>query len=104
MSQARRHFDEELEELKGRLLAMGGLAEDRLRMAMRALVARDRDTLADVIAGDSRIDDLQIEIDNRCFMLLALQQPVAVDLRSIVSMIKINADLERVGDFAVNIG
>ena len=63
MSQAHRHFDEDLEELKGRLLAMGGLAEDRLRMAMRALVARDRDTLADVIAGDSRIDDLQIEID-----------------------------------------
>jgi phosphate transport system protein len=104
MSQARRHFDEELEELKRRLLAMGGLAEERLRIAVRALVDRDRDRLADVIAGDSRIDDLQIEIDNRCFMLLALHQPVAVDLRTVVSMIKINADLERVGDFAVNIG
>ena len=104
MSQARRHFDEELEELKRRLLAMGGLAEERLHIAVRALVDRDRDTLADVIAGDSRIDDLQIEIDNRCFMLLALHQPVAVDLRTVVSMIKINADLERVGDFAVNIG
>jgi phosphate transport system protein len=60
--------------------------------------------LTDVIAGDTRVDRLQIEIDERCFTLLALYQPVAVDLRFIVSAIKINADLERVGDLAVNIG
>jgi phosphate transport system protein len=104
MTQARRPFAEELEELKRRLLAMGGLAEERLRMVVRAVVNRDHDTLALVIAGDSRIDDLQIEIDDRCFTLLALHQPVAVDLRTIVSTIKINADLERVGDLSVNIG
>ena len=104
MTQARRPFVEELEELKRRLLAMGGLAEERLRMVVRALVNRDHDTLALVIAGDSRVDDLQIEIDDRCFTLLALHQPVAVDLRTVVSTIKINADLERVGDLAVNIG
>ena len=104
MSRDHRRFAEELEELKGRLLAMGGLAEERLRMVMRALVDRDHEALADIIAGDSRIDDLQIEIDDRCFTFLALHQPVAVDLRTVVSMIKANADLERVGDLAVNIG
>jgi phosphate transport system protein len=104
MSPDRRHFAEELEQLKRRLLTMGGLAEERLRVAVRALVDRDHQTLADVIAGDSRIDDLEIEIGERCFTLIALRQPVAVDLRTVVSVLKISADLERVGDFAVNIG
>lgn len=104
MSQGPRHFTEKLEALKGRLLIMGGLAEERLRLAMRALVDRDHDRLADVISGDARIDELQMEIDDRCFTLLALYQPVAVDLRTIVSTLKISADLERVGDLAVNIG
>lgn len=104
MNQDRRHFAKELEELKERLRTMGGLAEDRLRTAMRALVDRNDELLADVIAGDSRIDDLQIEIDSRCFTLIALYQPVAIDLRTVVSALKINTDLERVGDFAVNIG
>ena len=81
MNQNRRHFAEELEGLKGRLLTMGGLAEERLRVAIRGLVDRNRESLADVIAGDSRIDALQIEIDDRCFTLLALYQPVATDLR-----------------------
>jgi phosphate transport system protein len=104
VSQDQRHFVAQLDELKARLLTMGGLAEERLRLVMRALLERDDRSLARIIAGDSRIDDLQIEIDDRCFTLLALQQPVAVDLRIIVSAFKINADLERVGDFAVNIG
>ena len=99
-----RHFVEELDDLKRRLLTMGGLAEERLRAVVQALVDRNVQTLADVVAGDSRIDDLQVEIDNRCFTLLALYQPVATDLRTVVSALKINADLERVGDFAVNIG
>jgi phosphate transport system protein len=103
MSQDRRHLAEELDELKTHLLTMGGLAEERLRAAVRGLVERDHDALADVIGGDSRIDDLQIEIDRRCFTLIALYQPVAIDLRTVVSALKINADLERVGDFAVNI-
>ena len=104
MNQVPRHFTGELEALKGRLLAMGGLAEERLRLALQGLVDRNHELLADVIAGDARIDELQMEIDERCFTLLALYQPVAVDLRAIVSTLKINADLERVGDFAVNIG
>ena len=103
MNQDRRHAAQEIGELKARLLAMGGLAEDHLRRAMRGLVERNQQLLADVIDGDSRIDDFQLEIDNRCFTLIALHQPVALDLRTLVSAPRISADVERVGDLAVNI-
>jgi phosphate transport system protein len=98
-----RHFEEELEQLKARLLEMGGLAEDRLGSAMRGLVERDVRRVEAVIAGDRDINALHLEIDDRCFKLLALRQPMAVDLRAIVAAVKINTDLERVGDLAVNI-
>jgi phosphate transport system protein len=97
------HFQDELEQLKSLLLAMGGLAEDRVRAALHGLVDRDSPAVAQVLSGDEAINRLHIEVDERCFRLLALHQPVAVDLRSIVSAVKINADLERVGDLAVNI-
>jgi phosphate transport system protein len=97
------HFLEELEQLKARLLEMGGLAEDRLRLAVSGLVDRDLSTVERVLGGDTAINQLHIEIDDRCFKLLALHQPMAVDLRAIVSAVKINTDLERVGDLAVNI-
>jgi phosphate transport system protein len=99
-----RHFQDELEHLKARLLEMGGLAEDRLRLAVRALTERDLALVDRVLAGDAAINQLHIEVDDRCFKLLALHQPMAVDLRSIVAAVKINTDLERVGDLAVNIG
>jgi phosphate transport system protein len=98
-----RHFQEELEQLKARLLEMGGLAEDRLRLAVRGLVERDLALVERVLVSDGAIGQLHIEIDDRCFKLLALHQPMAVDLRAIVSAVKINTDLERVGDLAVNI-
>ncbi len=98
-----RHFEAELAVLKERLLEMGGLAEERVRAALRGLVGRDARELDDVLAGDAPINQLHIEIDNRAFTLLALQQPMAVDLRTIVSALKIDTDLERVGDLAVNI-
>jgi phosphate transport system protein len=98
-----RHFQDELEVLKARLLEMGGLAEDRVRLAVRALVDRDLTLIERVLVGDDTINRLHIEIDDRCFKLLALHQPMAVDLRSIVSAVKINTDLERVGDLAINI-
>ena len=98
-----RHFQEELEQLKARLLEMGGLAEDRVRSAVRGLVERDESLVDRVLGGDGPINHLHIEIDSRCFKLLALHQPMAVDLRAIVSAVKINTDLERVGDLAVNI-
>jgi phosphate transport system protein len=97
------HFQEELEALKTRLLEMGGLAEDRVRMSVAALVQRDSALVDRVLAGDGPINTLHIEIDSRCFKLLALHQPMAVDLRAIVSAVKINTDLERVGDLAINI-
>jgi phosphate transport system protein len=97
------HFQEELEHLKVRLLAMGELAEGRVRTAVRALVENDRAGVDRVLDGDHEINRLHIEIDDRCFKLLALYQPVALDLRAIVSALKINTDLERVGDLAVNI-
>lgn len=98
-----RHFTDEMATLAQRLLAMGGLAEERLRAAVQALVDRDRDAIANVIHGDAAINALHVEIDDRCFKLLALHQPMAIDLRTIVATVKINADLERVGDLAVNI-
>jgi phosphate transport system protein len=98
-----RHFQEELEALKERLLAMGGLAEEHVRMAVRALTVRELDDLEAVVSGDEPINDLHMEIDDRCLKLLALHQPMAADLRIIVAAVKINTDLERVGDLAVNI-
>jgi len=97
------HFREEFEQLKARLLEMGGLAEEEVRLAVKGLVERDNDLITKVVRGDGPLNSLHIEIDNRCFMLLALHQPVAADLRTIVSTVKINTDLERVGDLAVNI-
>jgi phosphate transport system protein len=104
VNQDTRHFAEELEQVKQRLLIMAGLAQERVRVAMQALVDRDPRLIAEVIDGDQTINELHLEIDDRCFKLLALHQPMAVDLRVIVSALKINTDLERVGDLAVNIG
>jgi phosphate transport system protein len=98
-----RHFQEELQQLKARLLEMGGLAEEQVRLAVKGLVDRDRDLIDQVLTSDEPLNALHIEIDSRCFTLLALHQPMAVDLRAIVSAVKINTDLERVGDLAINI-
>ncbi len=98
-----RHFQEELQQLKTRLLEMGGLAEEQVRLAVKGLVDRDRDLVDRVLTSDEPLNALHIEIDNRCFTLLALHQPMAGDLRAIVSAVKINTDLERVGDLAINI-
>jgi phosphate transport system protein len=97
------HFQEELQQLKTRLLEMGGIAEDRVRSIVNALVERNSGVAERVLVGDGPINQLHIEIDQRCFTLLALHQPMAVDLRAIVSAVKINTDLERVGDLAINI-
>ncbi len=97
------HFQEELERLKARLLEMGGLAEERVRTAIRGLVDRDLALLDDVLNGDAPINQAHIDIDGRAVRLLALHQPMAVDLRVILSAVKINTDLERVGDLAINI-
>jgi phosphate transport system protein len=98
-----RHFQEELDAMQGRLLEMGGLAEERVRAAIQGLSTRDASLIEKVMRGDEPVNRLHIEVDERCFRLLALYQPMATDLRAIVAAVKINSDLERVGDLAVNI-
>jgi len=99
----RHHFDEELQALKNRLLSMGALVEERVHDAIHALIERRLDAAERIIASDQDVNDMQIDIDERCLRLLALQQPMASDLRLITAAMKINADLERIGDQAVNI-
>jgi phosphate transport system protein len=99
----RHHFEADLQALKNRLLGMGALVEERVHQAVQSLMERRQDLADQVASGDRDVNDLQIEIDDRALKLLALQQPMATDLRLITSAIKINADLERIGDQAVNI-
>ncbi len=97
-----RRFDEELKTLKERLLVMGGLAETMIQTSIQALVERDEILIQRVYQQEETMDQLCIEIDDRCFTLLALRQPVASDLRFIAASIKLNSELERIGDLAVN--
>ena len=98
-----RHFHEELEALKQTLLAMGGLVEDQIRRVMRALLERDDALAQEVIDRDQQVNAYDVEVDETCVSLLALNQPAAGDLRFITTAMKIVTDLERIGDQAVNI-
>jgi phosphate transport system protein len=98
-----RHFHDELDALKQTLLAMGGLVEDQIRRAMRALLERDDVLAQDVIDRDRQVNAYDVEVDEQCVNLLALNQPAASDLRFITTAMKIVTDLERIGDQAVNI-
>ncbi len=96
-------FDEELSSLKEKILLMGGKVEEAIRLAMKCLTDRDSKLARQVIQNDRDINDLEIEVDEMCHRLLALHQPMAGDMRFITSAMKINSDLERIGDLAVNI-
>ena len=98
-----RHFHEELARLKSQLLEMSGLAEELVDQAMRALRGRDAELAKEVVRRDNDLDAMEIAVDDMCIHLLALQQPMARDLRLITMAMKISNDLERVGDHAVNI-
>lgn len=98
-----RHFVQELEALKASLINMGGQAELAVHDAIRAIIARNSELAQQVIAREEGINILELENDTAIVDLLALQQPVASDLRFILSALKINNDLERIGDHAVNI-
>ncbi|MFI5370580.1 MAG: phosphate signaling complex protein PhoU [Candidatus Eisenbacteria bacterium] len=98
-----RHFDQDLDELKRHLLRMGGASEAIVQKSVEALKRRDLALAEEVFADDKHIDRLEIDIEERCVSLLALRQPMAVDLRFITAALKISNDLERVGDHAVNI-
>jgi phosphate transport system protein len=103
MVTARRQFHEELETLELDILSMGELAEQALRKAMEALDSGDPDTADQVIAGDDEIDDRYLSVERRWLELLALQTPVASDLRLVSVILHVNLHLERIGDMAVNI-
>jgi phosphate transport system protein len=98
-----RHSHDDLRALAGKLTAMGGLVESRVKDAMAALIQRQADLAVRVASGDAAVNDIELEVDDLCMKFLALQSPVASDLRLVRSIIKVNTDLERVGDQAVNI-
>ena len=98
-----KHFQEELEDLKGRLLEMGGLVESAVYRSVLAVVEKDGEQAQQVLKNEARVNQMEIEIDELATRLLALQQPMATDLRFLTAAIKINNDLERMGDLAVNI-
>lgn len=102
-SPGHRHFHEELAQLKQKLLDMSGQAEHLVDLAIKSLLDRDRAIAEQVIAGDKVLNALEVEIEQRAVRLLALQQPMASDLRFLIGTIKVSSDLERVGDHAVNI-
>jgi phosphate transport system protein len=98
-----KRLQKELEKIKKRILSLGGMVEERVRMANRAIESRDRALANQIMKTDYEIDELEVEVEEECLKILALHQPVAVDLRFLVAVIKINNDLERIGDQAVNI-
>jgi phosphate transport system protein len=98
-----RHFEFELEKLKAKLLEMGALVENAVYRSVQGVVEKDEALAQQVLKNETRVNELEIEIDEVAIGLLALQQPVAADLRLVTVAIKINNDLERMGDLAVNI-
>ena len=97
------HLQREIENLKKKILYMGAEVEECVRNAVDALVRRDAGLAQSVIDSDPQMDQLEVEIEEDCLKILALHQPVAIDLRYVIAVLKINNDLERIGDLAVNI-
>jgi phosphate transport system protein len=98
-----RHFEQELQDLKEKILRMGGLVEEQVQGALRALTERDSDLARKIIANDRLVNTLDVEVDEESLRLLALQQPAARDLRFITTAMKISTELERISDLAENI-
>ena len=96
-------FEKEIDRLKKQILNLGAVVEERLHLAVQALQMQDQVCAKRVIDGDLEIDQLEVDLEEECLKLLALYQPVAIDLRFIIAVLKINNDLERIGDLAVNI-
>lgn len=99
----KKHYSEQLAGLRERVLRMGGLVEQMTRRVVQALVERDVGILPEIRAMETQVNQLHIEIDEACIELIALRQPAAVDLRFIAAAMKINTDMERIGDQAINI-
>jgi phosphate transport system protein len=96
-------YDEELRRLDNAITQMGGLAETQLASAIEAMVKRDSRLAADVVEADARVDELEQDIESLALRLLALRQPMAMDLRQILAALKTASDLERIGDYATNV-
>ena len=97
------HLQRAIDDLKKRILALSAIVEHRVHQAVKAVEGRDTDLAEEVINGDVQIDHAEVEVEEECLKILALYQPVAADLRFLVAVLKINNDLERIGDLAVNI-
>lgn len=97
------HLHKEIELIKTRVLALSAVVEQSVWKAVKALETRDAALAVAVIDGDDRIDEMEVEVEEECLKILALHQPVAIDLRFIVAVLKMNDELERIGDLAVNI-
>jgi phosphate transport system protein len=97
------HLFREIENIKREILTLGARAEQAVRDATLAITERDDALARRVIQNDSKLDDMEVQIEENCLKTLALYQPVAIDLRFLVAVLKINSDLERVGDLAVNV-
>jgi phosphate transport system protein len=96
------HLHRAIDGLKKRILELSALVEESVSKALRAVESRDSGLAEEVIAGDQQVDQMEVEVEEECLKILALHQPVATDLRFIVAVLKINNDLERIGDLAVN--
>ncbi len=99
----RKHFSREMEKIKKLILSLGTMVEERVRMATKAIEDNDAILAQQIIKSDYEVDEMEVDIEEECLKVLALHQPVAVDLRFIIAVIKINNELERIGDQAVNI-
>lgn len=97
------HLQREIDRLKKEILFMGAEVESALRKAVEALITRNSKLAEEVIKSDEEMDQLEVEIEEECLKILALHQPVAIDLRYVIAILKINNDLERIGDLGVNI-
>ncbi|MFP4029581.1 MAG: phosphate signaling complex protein PhoU [Candidatus Brocadiia bacterium] len=97
------HMFREVERLKKEILSLGAQVEEAVQKAARSIAQRDRSLAQGIIHDDDKIDSFEVEVEEECLKILALYQPVAIDLRYIISTLKINNDLERIGDLAVNI-
>ena len=93
-----RRLDQDLDRVRQTLLRMGGMVEGMVAKATQSLLERDNQLCIEVIESDSEVDHLEIEIDEACHLILGTKQPTAVDLRFLVAVMKINSDLERIGD------
>ena len=97
------HFQREIDHLKKQILAVGAVVEERIAGAITAVMQHDAELARQIIEGDDEIDRMEIDVEEECLKILALHQPVAVDLRFVVAVLKINQDLERMADLASNI-